>query len=251
MSGSRKGKQSLKLDSNEVKLGYVLRALNLATKEVARELEVTASLISQIKNHYEDSNRLRNIHLYAICFAYNIPVEIFKNKEINTPQQIDSLLQERDLVKNDIFEKNREVLKKLEGDWYMYSYPSTKRLGDMWETRTTFYRDYRVVDEHNNHGILNIGKNQSIILKESNGSKNITSITFDNSRVFYNVFLFSRVSKSNGLNKELFNFGICSKKRLTKETAKEILGEISGVQLQISYDILERINSHIERDDRL
>ncbi|CAA6800994.1 MAG: Unknown protein, partial [uncultured Sulfurovum sp.] len=84
---------------------------------------------------------------------------------------------------------------------------------------------------------------------ESNGSKNITSITFDNARIFYSVFLFSRVSKSNGMNKEIFNFGICSRKKLDKKIVQDILGEVNGVQLQIDYDILERINFAIEVDE--
>ena len=70
------------LDSNEVKLAYVIKTLGLVTKDIAKELGVTSSLISQIKNHYEDSNRLRNIHLYAICFAYDIPIEVFKDKGV-------------------------------------------------------------------------------------------------------------------------------------------------------------------------
>jgi len=236
------------LDSNEAKLAYILKKLNLATKDIARELEVTSSLISQIKNSYEGSNRLRNIHLYAICFAYNIPIEIFKDKGVNTKSKIDNLLNRKEKTLA-IFTEDSSILEKLVGKWYMYSYPSNPRLIDVWETKTTIYDDYRVIDEHKNEGTLHIGKNQSIILKESAGSKNITSITFDNSRIFYNVFLFSRISKSNSMNKELFNFGICSRKKLNKKLVKEILGDINCVQLQMSYDMLERINLAIEMDE--
>ena len=248
MSYVKKTNCQEKLESNEVKLAYVLKALNITTKEVAKKLGVTSSLISQIKNHYEDSNRLRNIHIYAICFAYKIPIEIFEDKKIDTKEKIDALLsqQNKELT---IFNQNREVLDKLIGKWYMYSYPSNPRLADIWETKTTFYEDFTVEDEHNNRGRLNIGQNQSIILKESAGSKNITSITFDNARIFYNVFLFSRVSKSNSINKELFNFGICSRKKLDKKEVKRILGELNEVQLQINYDILERISMVIEMDE--
>ena len=129
-----------------------------------------------------------------------------------------------------------------------YSYPSNHKLAEVWETETTFYDDYIVEDEHANRGMLHIGTNQSVILKESGGSRNITSITFDNARVFYNIFLFSRVSKSNSLNKKLFNFGISSRKKIDKELIKEILGDVNGVQLQMQYDILERITVYIEMD---
>lgn len=236
------------LGSKEEKLAYVMKKLGLVTKDIAKKLGVSSALISQIKNNYESSNRLRNIHLYAICFAYDIPIEIFENKEIDTEQKIDEILSQKH-KEITMFHHNKEVLDKLVGDWYMYSYPSNPRLTDLWETKTTFYDDYAVIDEHNNKGTLNIGKSQSIVLKESNGSKNITSITFDNARIFYSVFLFSRVSKSNGMNKEIFNFGVCSRKKLDKKIVQDILGEVNGVQLQIDYDILERINFAIEVDE--
>ena len=231
----------------EERLAYVSIKLGLTTKEIAKKLGVSSALISQIKNYSEASNKLRNIHLYAICFAYDIPIEIFENRAIDTTEKIDEILDQKHQQLT-IFQHNKEVLDKLVGTWYMYSYPSNPRLADVWETKTNFYNDYRVVDEHENEGVLNVGKNQSIILKESAGSKNITSITFDNARIFYNVFPFSRVSKSNGMNKELFNFGICSRKKLDRELVKEILGDINRVQLQMSYDILEKINLTIEID---
>jgi len=250
VSASYKGKKQSDdlLDSKELKLAYILKKLHLPTKDVAKELGVSSALISQIKSEYESSNRLRNIHIYAICFAYNVPIEIFKNRDINSSSKIDTLFTEQH-KEITIFNRNNEILDKLIGIWYMYSYPSNLRLTDIWQTKTTFYDDYRVVDEHDNRGTLNIGKSQSIILKESAGSKNITSITFDNSRIFYNIFLFSRVSKSNSMNKELFNFGICSRKKLDKKLVKEILGEVNEVQLQINYNLLERLNDCLEMEE--
>jgi len=233
------------LEYNEEKLAYVIKKLGLVNKEIAKKMGMSAVSVSQIKNYRE--GKLRNHHIYAICFAYNIPIEIFENKTIDTKEKVDELLAQQH-KESTIFAHNKEILDKLVGVWYMYSYPSNPRLADVWETETTFYNDYRVIDEHENEGTLHIGKNQTLILKESAGSKNITSITFDNSRIFYNVFLFSRVSKSNSMNKELFNFGICSRKKLDKEEVKRILGEVNEVQLQVNYDMLERIYLAIEMD---
>ena len=245
-------KQSKKYDlkKNEGKLAYVIKKRKLVTKDIAKKLGVTSPLISRIKN-YEDNEttKLRNMHLYAICFAYSIPIEIFENKSINTEEKINLLLNKEEKKDLEIFVHNQEISSKLEGVWYMYSYTSNPMLGEIWETKTTFYDDYTVEDQHKNRGTLYIGKNQSVILKESNGSKNITTITFDNSRVFYGAFLFSRISKSNSINKELFNFGLCSRKRLDKELVKEVLGKKNEVQLQVSYDILERIGLYIRADD--
>jgi len=245
MSYVKKTNPEEKFEYNEEKLAYVIKKLGLVNKDISKKMGISAVTVSQIKN-YRDA-KLRNHHIYAMCFVYNIPVEIFENKDIDTIEKIDELLaqQHKELK---IFAHNKDILDKLVGVWYMYSYPSNPRLADIWETETTFYNDYRVKDEHKNEGTLHIGKNQTLILKESNGSKNITSITFDNARIFYNVFLFSRVSKSNSVNKELFNFGICSRKKLDKKEVKRILGEVNEVQLQINYDILERISMIIEMD---
>lgn len=232
------------LYNNEEKLNYVLKRLNLQTKEIAQKLEISPALISQIQNHY--NGKLRKVHLYAICNAYNIPMEIFENEKINEEEMINSLLIRSQ--RNSMFHNDRNILDKLTGVWYLYSYPSNPKLSEVWSTETTIYQDFRVEDAHKNKGKLYIGEKQSIILKESNNSKNITSITFDNNRITYETFPFSRVSKSNSLNKELFNFGFFSRRKIPKETAKEVLGSIHDVQLQMNYELLERINAQIEME---
>jgi hypothetical protein len=171
-------------------------------------------------------------------------MEIFENKEVNNTKIIDSLL-EQTSNPNAMFQNDYKLLSKLLGTWYVYSYPSHPNLTDIWITETQIYENFHVEDMHKNIGKLYIGRNQSIILKESNNSKNITSITFDNDRVTYENFPFSRVSKSNSLNKELFNFGFFSRRKMHKEEAKEVLGNINEVQIQMNYALLERINACI------
>jgi transcriptional regulator with XRE-family HTH domain len=223
----------------EEKLKYILKVLKIQNKDIAQKLDIGLVTVANIKNYHQ--NRLRKHHLYAICTAYNIPLEIFENDSINTNEKVDNILKDRD----EIFTKDYELLDKLKGDWYLYSYPSNSAIAEVWETETTIYEDFFVEDMHGNRGKLFIGKNQSIILKESRNSKNITSITFDNNRVAYGIFPFSRVSKANSINKELFNFGIFSHEKLEINKAKEILGAVKGVQLQMKQDILERINESI------
>ncbi len=231
------------LYNNEEKLNYVIKKLNLKTKDIAKKLEISDGLISQIQNHY--NGKLRKIHLYAICNAYKIPMEIFENKEVNNTKIIDSLLKQTSNI-NTMFQNNYKLLSKLLGTWYVYSYPSNPNLTDIWTTETKIYENFHVEDMHKNLGKLYIGKNQSIILKESNNSKNITSITFDNDRITYEIFPFSRVSKSNSLNKELFNFGFFSRRKMDKEEAKKVLGNVREVQIQMNYALLERINGCIK-----
>ena len=226
----------------EDKLRYVLKKLNLSTQEIAVKLEISPALISQIQNHY--NNKLKKIHLHAIAHAYDIPIEIFECNTINTEEQIDIILYQHNKL-HSLFKSDKDLMRKLTGKWYLYSYPSKPQIADIWATETIIHQSYTVEDMHENQGRLYIGKNQSIILKESNNSKNITSITFDNNRVTYGLFPFSRVSKSNNFNKELFNFGFFSREKLDTQEAKFLLGDINKIQLQMDYSMLERINSKI------
>ena len=228
----------------EEKLKHIIKKLELTTKEIAKKLEVTSSLISQLKSDYKSSTSLRNIHIYAFCFAYNIPIAIFEDDSVDTPQKIDELIEKKRLKDKTIFYNDTEMMAKLVGKWYMYSYPSNPQFAEVWEIETLFYENRTVIDEHNNSGYLHIGQNQSVIIKESNGSKNITTITFDNARVHYNIFIFSRVSKSNSVNKEMFNFGICSRDKIPLSEVKGILGEINEVQLQMNYALLDRVGKY-------
>lgn len=221
----------------EEKLKYIIDSLNLHRGEMAKKLETNNATIAHITDY--SSKRLRNWHLYAICHAYNIPMEIFENKEIKTTEQIDNILNHSKKTEK-IFGTNYKVLEKLLGTWYFYSYHSQYH-DDIWQTKTIIYDDSTIEDQHQNRGKLFIGKNQSIILKETHNAQNLNSITFDNNRITYNIFPFSRTSKINALNHELLNFGICSKDKLEYEKAKEILGQYSKVQLKIDHTMLERI----------
>jgi len=232
--------------TKEEKLKYIIKKLGLVTKDIAKKLEVTSSLISQLKSEYKTSTPLRNIHIYAFCFAYDVPVEIFENSSVDTAQKVDELLEQGLIEKSHIFGKDDNMMAKLVGDWYMYSYPSNPQLAKVWETKTTFYENSTIIDQHNNSGFLHIGTNQSVILKKSNGTQNITTITFDNARVHYNIFIFSRVSKSNSVNKEMFNFGVCSRTKIPIDEVVIILGEINEVQLQMNYAMLDRVGKRIK-----
>lgn len=228
-----------KLYNNSEKLKFVAESLCLKTKNIAEKLGVQDSFISKL--YLDSTDKLKPIHLYAFSSAYNIPMKIFNDKTIDTKEKI-SILLERKNSNNLIFTENNNIIDELVGEWYMYSYPSNPKQEEVWETKTTFFSDGTVIDEHDNKGVVHVGQNQSIILKESAGSKNITSITFDNYRIAYKTFLFSRVSKSNGINTELFNFGIFSKNKIDLNEIKEILGERNMIQLKVNYELLERIS---------
>jgi len=242
--------QDSKLYNSSDRLKYITTLLHLNTNDIAQKLDVSASFISHL---YRDSSaKLRNLHLYAFSSAYNIPMEVFeykKDEEFVTQDEIrDIVYRNREIVhrnrEKDKIKKDIKIINKLIGEWYMYSYPSNPKQikEELWETKTLFYADGTVKDEHHNMGYLLSNQNQTIILKESSFSKNITSVTFDNSQIEHNVFLFSRVSKSNGVNRELFNFGVASKNRMNLEDVKYILGDKAQVQMKIDVYLKERMS---------
>jgi len=228
------------LYTNEEKLKYILKKLNLTTKEISTKLEISSGLISQIQNPY--NGKLKKVHLYALSHAYNIPIEIFEDESINTKETIDSMLQQASFQ---IFVPNYKLLKKLIGKWYLYSYPSNRNLSEVWSTETYIYDDFTVLDIHKNRGKIYIGKQQSILIKESHNSKNITATVFDNARVTYGNFPFSRIAKSNSYNREILSFGFFSRRNMSKTEAKNILGDIEKSQLQIDYDMIDRVSGLI------
>ena len=173
-------------------------------------------------------------------------MEVFENNNINTEGMIDNLLQKHSL--KSIFTEDHTILQKLLGTWYLYSYPSNQNLSEVWSTETYIYDDFSVEDVHKNRGLLHIGKNQSLIIKESHNSKNITTTIFDNARITYGNFPFSRIAKSNSFNREILSFGFFSKRKIDKQEAQEILGEIKNVQLQMDYNLIERISSSIKME---
>ena len=229
------------LYNNEEKLKYVLKKLNLTTKEISKKLEISSGLVSQIQNHY--NGKLRKIHLYALSNAYSIPIEIFEDENINTKEIIDAMLKQASFK---IFIPNYQLLDKLVGKWYLYSYPSNSNLSEVWTTETHIYDDFTVLDIHKNRGKIYIGRQQSILIKESNNSKNITATVFDNDRVTYGHFPFSRIAKSNSYNREILSFGFFSRRNMSKAEAKNILGEIKKSQLQMDYDMIDRVSGSIE-----
>ncbi len=230
-----------RLYNREEKLNYVIKKLKLSTKEISQKLEISSGLVSQIQNPF--NGKLRKIHIYAISNAYHIPMAIFEDETINSKEMIDSVLKQASFK---IFEKDYQTLNRLIGKWYLYSYPSNPNLSEVWSTETHIYDDFTVLDAHRNRGRIYIGKKQSLIIKESNNSKNITTTIFDNDRITYGNFPFSRIAKSNSFNREILSFGFFSKRQIDKTEAKEILGKIEKVQLQMDYSVIDRVSGSIE-----
>jgi hypothetical protein len=150
---------------------------------------------------------------------------------------------------NFLFSQDNRVLQKLlkdDGLWYFYSYPSNPNIKEkVWIIQTQFFENFTLIDAYRNRGQLFIGTRQSIAIKEGNNSKNITAIIFDNSKISYGVLPFARISKSNGIEEQMLNFGFFAQRELNQEEAIEILGNIKKMQLKIDYEFVKEVNCWI------
>jgi hypothetical protein len=228
----------------------------------------SANMIYKLR-HKDQKGILTQPHIELLECRCKIPKEVFSSSipfNPNDPEKKDhkkidkiiatyhkmleadrlKILNSRYTLNNShIFYENQKLLELLTGVWYGYFYPSNQHQ-EIWSIKTTITPNGEVLDESNNRGQLLLGKKQSIIIKETDNSKNLVSITFTNSQVGFELFYFSLVSKQNHLNKEMFNFGFYSRKKLTLEIAKEILGEKEKLQLKMDYTFHERVCEYVE-----
>jgi len=184
-----------------------------------------------------------------------IPEEIF-NKKLEHKDELDSIIKkykERLCIKTSsqpyhnfshkVFPNNEKVFNKLKGVWYGYVYPSNPASSKdgIWEVETTIHDDYSVVDYWGNAGYLKIGKNESLIIKESYDHDDLTIIRFSNRQVPSELFRFVVISNQNHTLNEMVNFGFFSRKQYSPDEAKEILGDIKSKQLKLDLEFHERL----------
>lgn len=230
------------LKTNEEKLDFILDYLEIKVKDIADAFGVKPPYVSRIR--VSSYNNLKPMHLYALERIYDIPYLIFEDSNIDTKDKIKYILDNRNIdmtqCKNNIFFNNDKVMANLEGIWYAYFYSSAYD-NSLYCIETIISPNGKVVDENSNFGQVFVGENQSMIIKQAHNSKNLISITFDNSTIAYGKFPFILTSKTNQLNEMMTNFGFFSHKKVDLEVAKDILLDISDLQLKMKYTLIERI----------
>ena len=184
-----------------------------------------------------------------------IPKEIFHKKFLNKgelnsfiEEHKEKLLKESTSIEtssysNQVFPRNEKLFNRLKGVWYGYVYPSNPASAKqgIWEVETTIRDDYSVVDYWGNAGYLKIGKNESLIIKESYDHDDLTIIRFSNRQVPSEIFRFVIVSNQNHTLHEMVNFGFFSRKKYDLDEAKEILGNIENKQLKLDIEFNEKL----------
>jgi hypothetical protein len=226
---------------------YTGGVLEVANKFGYKKSTTITNICKYNSKRPKESRSIVILHMEGLEKHYKIPIKVFDhsvdyNEEVITQmvEEYREELKDKQSIKS-IFKLNKKLLNKLQGDWYSYFYPSANFI-EVQCIKTVINSDYSVVDEYNNRGVLYIGSDQSIIVKESNNSKNLTSIVFNNRTVTYKIFPYSMISRTNSTNRAINYFGFFSKKKFDVKTAKEILGEDRNLmKLQIPYDFEDRI----------
>ncbi|CAA6803316.1 MAG: Unknown protein [uncultured Sulfurovum sp.] len=226
---------------------------SITTKnEIKKQIESYRKTLKHAKQKKELQEKI----LQKLEEAELIPKDIF-NKNFQKRGALDSYIREHKTMllkqsdskeepkfSNPIFPKNEKLFEKLKGIWYGYVYPSNPASAEhgIWEVKTIIGDDYSVVDQPwGNKGYLKLGKNESLIIKESYDHDDLTTIRFSNRQVPSEHFRFVVISNQNHTLNEMVNFGFFSRKRYPLEEAKEILGDRESKQLKLDIAFNERL----------
>jgi len=205
------------------------------------------TMISNLRNSNHPST-INQLHMDGLEKYFDIPTEVWRNVNISDLEIEELILNYRkNQDKTDhIFIKNKRLFNKLKGVWYAYIYASNpnsaKETEGIWIVETTIHNDCSVVDYWGNRGYLKLGKNESLIIKESYDNDDLTIIRFPNRQIPSQHFRFVIISNQNNTEHEMVNFGFYSRIKYSPKEAKEILGDIKNMQLKLDINFNNRIN---------
>ena len=249
-------KERLALKTEFIIKNYTGGALEVANLFGYKKSTSITNICNFDPRRAKDARSIVRLQMEGLERHYQIPIEIFERSVIFDKELLAKMIDEHRAKlkkreeRSSIFSPNPELLKKLEGVWYSYFYPSADFI-ELQSIQTTINLDYSVIDEYGNKGMVNFGIDQSIIIKESKNSKNITSIVFNNRTITYSIFPYSMISRTNSSNRAINYFGFFSRKKFDIETAKKILGEDRKLmQIQIPYEFEDRMAPYLRIDVR-
>ena len=106
--------------TKEQKLSVILKELPYSNIEIAQKLGINKTNLS----HWQKDGNLKPYHYFALCFTFNIPIEIFENENITTKKQIIEILKNKDNKNTQnsplaIHNFDKRVLNLLQGKWYI------------------------------------------------------------------------------------------------------------------------------------
>jgi len=223
---------------NEEKLDFLLEYLNISPNELAQKFEIGTSIISQWRN--SSHKKFKKLHQYALKEAFNIPLEVFDSK-VNSKEEIVSILNKS------IFSINKnidiDILEKLEGSRYCYSYNNRKLLI---VNKLSFLDNLTVLCYENNNlkyygKVVFLDKAQLVITLSSKEQLYNVFLIFDTEYIINNIFYATVMYKDSYSKEDIIEFIILSKNKLSNYDAKKLLDNPDKKKLIASSDFLENI----------
>jgi len=246
--------------NNVEKIFYIMELLNLTSRDVARKFGVSESLISSWKTR----DSLKNVHIYAFCSIYNIPIDIFRlgkfyeYNEFDTKESIIKHIKEYQMKKNG---RNRcktddTIIERLTSNgFYCYNFSSSSNLNiNLHKNILKIEKDYTVLNLNGNsevirEGTIEINEYQSIIKLKSLRTNTYLYIVFDNDITFENnIFFGTFISKTKVLHNTIIGISILSKYELSPYTIKFILQNRASSQIEIDTKLKERLLKVLENN---
>jgi hypothetical protein len=143
------------------------------------------------------------------------------------------------------------LLEKLAGAWYGYFYGSFETAVDeqiLWETNLLIDRNFHVKETIPNRNVLQgrltIEENQSLITLFNSETKNSVYMTLNN-RSIKSISIVMMYSKQYQKDLDMMNIGIISRKKLTTEDAKTILGKSKKLIMKVDPIFQDRVDEFI------
>jgi len=229
--------------THQEKLEIVLRYLPYTNIEIAKKFGINTSNL----NHWKNTEKLKQYQYYALQGAFNIPIEIFENDNIDSKEKIKQVLENNQNMNNNSRQLNNKkfdtrVLNLLQGKWYLYNYYSLsdKVFEDILTIKGTQVTHINENGEIDYLGeILDINSFYTIIvLKKSNSS---ISIIINNRDLEKEMYYLTMIAKSSYYQDDFTQYALFSKTRIDIDNAKIVLGERNNLQLYINRSFLNRI----------
>jgi transcriptional regulator with XRE-family HTH domain len=231
---------------NVEKIFYIMELLNLTANNVASKLEINNSLISHWKS---GRNKPKRVHIYAFCFAFNIPVDIFRlynENEANNfdnPKQIEKYLnkyQNSDKEIEERCERDDNVIKRLSCD-ELYFYNPFEEISIL-----KIEGNYKVLNLNSRGEIIREGKieineSQSIIKLKSNQTKIYLYIIFDNKHIRQKNLFYGSFISQNLVSKPTIGMCILSRVQLSQNGFEYIFKNEKRVQIEMDNELEEKI----------
>jgi len=236
--------------TNEEKLDIILEYKNIRNSTISQKLNISPALVSQWRNRR--SSKLNTLHLNALENAFNIPLDIFKNRDIDTKEKVLNKLEESSdtLFDNCILKKLFPI--ELMNSWYCYSFNNNGNLNvylvEISRYEVKVYNSQKELTYSGYPIAINDYQTQLVVTKENEPYSII--VTINNNSINSNIFYASSSFKSSS-NKDALMFCIFSKEKIEKSVVIEILGDKSKNLLTLKSDIIQNIKTYKEDKERL